>query len=190
MTRTRGKLTLVTLLAVAVAAVSASPSQLAAAPRKSRTRKTLSDMISRFLQGNKGQHRKMPAGGAAVRVGNMLDKGEDLDQRLLDRANLLRGRLLGAAPSEADEASLKGIYDALSASKLVQALEMPLGAEDRAHQNRNRGRPPPPGRPSPPGARGTTTSAPSSSPLTISATIPLSRPVRTSTGFDPPGAGT
>ena len=89
MTRNSGRLTLAGLLALAVAAVSASPAQLAAAPRKSRSRKTLSDMISRFLQGNKGQHRKMTAGVAAVRGGNMLDKGEDLDQRLLDRAHTL-----------------------------------------------------------------------------------------------------
>ncbi len=71
---------------------------------------------------------------AAVRGGIPTDQGEDLDQRLTDRAGRLRERLL-SSPSPAAQADLRRIYQALSVSQLVQSLQMPLALTLRAEAN-------------------------------------------------------
>jgi len=58
----------------------------------------------------------------AVRGGIPTDQGENLDQRLLDRAAQLRQRLL-SSPNPEFEKSLREVYGALAVSQWVQAME-------------------------------------------------------------------
>ncbi|HEX4047008.1 MAG TPA: serine protease [Elusimicrobiota bacterium] len=79
-----------------------------------------------------GPVRRAPrfAAVAAVRGGIPTEQGEDLDQRLLDRARALRATLLRPEPSSGDARAAVSVYEALAASEFVQALAVTGGAPD------------------------------------------------------------
>ncbi|MBI5624931.1 MAG: trypsin-like peptidase domain-containing protein [Elusimicrobia bacterium] len=119
------------LCAVAVVALAAAPCWPAYAnPKKAKPKTGLALLFSRisaYMTSDPVVSAKVTA-VAAVRGGIPTDQGEDLDQRLMDRASYLRERLL-AKPDARDEASLRRVYQALSVSQLVQSLELPLEPE-------------------------------------------------------------
>ncbi|MFA6004667.1 MAG: trypsin-like peptidase domain-containing protein, partial [Elusimicrobiota bacterium] len=84
--------------------------------------------VSNYLNAEPVRKAPVSAAVAAVRGGIPTDQGENLDQRLLDRAADLRLRLLTAAPASQDKA-LRSIYRALAVSQWVQALETNKKAE-------------------------------------------------------------
>lgn len=115
------------LLALTMAAAPVS-----AADRKpSGTVTNLLDRVARYLKGPAKKARRV-AGVAAVRGGIPTDQGEDLDQRILDRAHILRQALLRPDASAAEEKSLRAIYSALAASQFTQALSIVGGAEAKS----------------------------------------------------------
>jgi serine protease Do len=79
-----------------------------------------------FLQGPARRARRFAA-VAAVRGGIPTDQGENLDQRLSDRARALRSALLRPDASAEDARALSSIYEALEASQFVQALAVEGG---------------------------------------------------------------
>ncbi|MCX5794543.1 MAG: serine protease [Elusimicrobia bacterium] len=89
-------------------------------PAKAAASTSLLKRIADYINSDPVQKAPLAIAVAAVRGGIPTDQGENLDQRLLDRAELLRRTLL-AAPSSADEKALKPIYRALAVSQLVQA---------------------------------------------------------------------
>ncbi len=98
-----------------------------AAPKKPAKPKGLLDRVSAWLNADPVIKAQPVAAVAAVRAGIPTDQGEDLDQRLLDRAGLLRKRLLSSSPSDADRAALRPIYDALALSQFAQSMEVKGG---------------------------------------------------------------
>ena len=82
--------------------------------------------IRKFLQGPARRAHRVTA-VAAVRGGIPTDQGENLDQRLADRARALRASLLRVHPSDADARSLSSLYELLAASQYVQALAVEGG---------------------------------------------------------------
>ena len=101
------------------------------APSPASRLSRLMSRVSRYLNSQPVRHSRVTA-VAAVRGGIPTDQGEDLDQRLLDRAYLLRQRLLSAKGSGADRASLRDIYRALAVSQWVQSIEKKDDADIRA----------------------------------------------------------
>jgi serine protease Do len=116
------------LLLVAVLTAASLPS--AAAEPSSIS--SLFKRVSSYL--NAPSVRKSPrrAAVAAVRGGIPTEQGEDLDLLLLDRARALRGALQRPDASAADEAALRPVYEALSASQFVQALSVVGAPEARS----------------------------------------------------------
>ncbi|MBI3565873.1 MAG: trypsin-like peptidase domain-containing protein [Elusimicrobia bacterium] len=87
--------------------------------------------IDAFLNGPVKRSPRV-AGVAAVRGGIPTDQGEDLDQRLLDRARVLRAALLRPDASAGAARQAAAVYDALSASQGVQTLAVAgAGADAR-----------------------------------------------------------
>jgi serine protease Do len=87
--------------------------------------------IRHFLNGPARRAHRVAA-VAAVRGGIPTDQGENLDQRLLDRARALRAALLRPDAAAADAAALIPVYDALAASQYVQALAVEGGPAGKA----------------------------------------------------------
>lgn len=104
------------------------PVSAAAARQKGGTVTSLLERVAGYLRGPAKKARRV-AGVAAVRSGIPTDQGEDLDQRLLDRAHVLRQGLLRPDASADEERSLRAIYSALAASQFAQALSVVGGAE-------------------------------------------------------------
>jgi serine protease Do len=77
--------------------------------------------VSSFLNGSARSAPRVAA-VMAVRGGIPTDQGEDLDQRLLDRARALRAALLLPDSTPADARAAASVYEALAASEFVQAL--------------------------------------------------------------------
>ena len=98
-----------------------SPAHAAKAQKSS-----VSSLFSRITSYLNGPVRRAPrvSGVAAVRGGIPTDQGEDLDLRLLDYARAQRQALLRADASEAQEKSLRPVYEALAASQFTQALSV------------------------------------------------------------------
>lgn len=93
---------------------------------------SFSDLMKRataYLNGSSVRRAPRYAAVAAVRGGIPTDQGENLDDLLLDRAGALRAALKSPSPSASDEAALRAIYSALSASQFVQALAI-IGAPE------------------------------------------------------------
>ncbi|MEK7381719.1 MAG: serine protease, partial [Elusimicrobiota bacterium] len=106
-----------------------APSPISAAARRdSGTVTSLLNRVAGYLTGPAKKARRV-AGVAAVRSGIPTDQGEDLDQRLLDRAHLLRQTLRRSDASAAEEKTLRGIYSALAASQFTQALSIVGGTQ-------------------------------------------------------------
>src|SRR5688572_16785925 len=109
------------------------PLLLASAPAAAQSRRRpLGDLfkrVSAWLNADPEIKAQRVAAVAAVRGGIPTEMGEDLDQRLLDRAALLRQRILQPRASSAEEAALRPIYDALALSQYVQAAELKDGGE-------------------------------------------------------------
>ena len=84
--------------------------------------------IRKFLNGPARKASRVAA-VAAVRGGIPTDQGENLDQRLTDRARLLRAALLRPDASNADVTAAAAVYEALSASQFTQALAVEGGDE-------------------------------------------------------------
>jgi serine protease Do len=99
----------------------------ASAPAHAGDFKGLFKRVSAWLNADPEIKAQRVAAVAAVRGGIPTDMGEDLDQRLLDRADLLRRRLLSPRASKAEEDQLRPIYDALALSQYVQAAELGAG---------------------------------------------------------------
>src|SRR5438105_1786922 len=99
-------------------------SAASAAPRKNRSVAALWDRVSAWLNAEPVIQAQHVAAVAAVRGGIPTDQGEDLDQRLLDRAGALRRRLLWPRDTDAEQKALRPIYDALALSQFVQSLEL------------------------------------------------------------------
>ncbi|MFI5363649.1 MAG: hypothetical protein ACHQ49_16920, partial [Elusimicrobiota bacterium] len=85
--------------------------------------------LNAFLNGPARRAPRVAAVGA-VRGGIPTDQGEDLDQRLLDRARVLRAALLRDAPSARDARAAASVYEALAASEFVQALAVTGGVPE------------------------------------------------------------
>jgi serine protease Do len=83
----------------------------------------LLNRISAYLNSEPVQESPVEAAVAAVRGGHPTVMGEDMDQRLNDRINFLRQKLLSASVSAEDANSLKTIYHAMALSQWVQAVE-------------------------------------------------------------------
>ena len=98
-----------------------SPGPAAAQSPDSGPLAALFASVSSFLNGPVLRSPRVAA-VAAVRGGIPSDQGEDLDQRLLDRARVLRAALLRPDPSSGDARALASVYEALAASEFVQAL--------------------------------------------------------------------
>jgi serine protease Do len=111
-------------LLVLLALASSAPA--AAQPSDSCSLNSLFKSVTDFLNGP-ARRSNRAAAVAAVRGGIPSDQGENLDQRLLDRARVLRAALLRPDPSSGDERALKSVYDALAASEFVQALAVKGG---------------------------------------------------------------
>ncbi|MDX6769568.1 MAG: serine protease, partial [Elusimicrobiota bacterium] len=112
------------------ALLAASPS--CAASAQDRSVSALLKRVSDYLNKKSIRAAQRTAAVAAVRGGIPTDMGEDLDARLLDRAQSLRAALLGPSPSDADAAALSLVHGALAASQWVQALSLPEGGTARA----------------------------------------------------------
>jgi serine protease Do len=93
-----------------------------AEPRQRSSFSALIKRVSAYLNADPVRKAPVHAAVAAVRGGIPTDQGEDLDQRLLDRAGELRQRLLEDSPAQ-EEQALRRIYKALAVSQWVQALE-------------------------------------------------------------------
>ncbi|MFA6317837.1 MAG: hypothetical protein WC943_10495, partial [Elusimicrobiota bacterium] len=122
------------LCAAVVVLLSVGPSFAAYAnPKKQAPKTGLSGLLARISAYMNSQPvlKARTTAVAAVRGGIPTDQGEDLDQRLLDRASYLRERVLATGDSR-DESALRRVYQALSVSQLVQALELPLEPGMRA----------------------------------------------------------
>ncbi|MBI5629491.1 MAG: trypsin-like peptidase domain-containing protein [Elusimicrobia bacterium] len=83
----------------------------------------LAAQVSSYLNSEPVRKARVSAAVAAVRGGIPMDQGENLDQRLLDNAFLLRQGLFSDSRSSQDENRLRAIYRALAVSQWVQALE-------------------------------------------------------------------
>ena len=95
-------------------------------PRPAKPKSSLSSLLKRitdYINSEPVQKARVSAAVAAVRGGIPTDQGENLDERLLDRAGELRARLL-AAPAQAHEHALRSIYRALAVSQMVQSTEL------------------------------------------------------------------
>ncbi len=90
---------------------------------------SLLDRIAAYLNSATLQSSPSAAAVAAVRAGNPTSKGENLDQRLLNQAALLRSLILGPAPTKADRRALRTVYSALGVSQWVQAAEAAPASE-------------------------------------------------------------
>lgn len=100
-----------------------------AANAESSALSSLLKRVSSYLNGPTVRRAPRYAAVAAVRGGIPTDQGENLDDRLLDRAGALRAALKRPVASASDEASLRALYSALSASQFVQALAI-VGAPE------------------------------------------------------------
>lgn len=95
-------------------------------PRPAKPKSSFSSLLKRiadYINSEPVQKARVSAAVAAVRGGIPTDQGENLDERLLDRAGELRARLL-AAPAQAHEHALRSIYRALAVSQMVQSTEL------------------------------------------------------------------
>jgi len=103
----------------------AAPHQKPAAPpaKASTSLSRLLQRISDYLNAEPVRKAPISAAVAAVRGGIPTYKGENLDDRLLDRVPILRQKLL-AGPSLEEEKVLRAIYPALAISYWVQAAQL------------------------------------------------------------------
>jgi len=116
-------------LTLAVGPVRAASSDRARSVTAQRS--SISSLLKRvadYINSDPVQKAPVSVAVAAVRGGIPTDRGENLDQRLLDRADYLRQKLL-PGPSPKDGKQLKMIYRALAFSQWVQALELNSRAE-------------------------------------------------------------
>lgn len=100
---------------------------------------TLLGSVSAWLNSRPARRTHLSAAVAAVRGGRPTEQGEDLDQRLLDAAAALRGRLLSGSAAADDERRLRGVYDGLAVSQWSQALEAHRDSTAPAAQEALRG---------------------------------------------------
>ncbi len=100
-----------------------------ASPINAETLASILKRASSYLAGPSVRKAPRYAAVAAVRGGIPTDQGENLDDRLLDRAGALRAALKRPAPDKSDEAALSSLYSALAASQFVQALSI-IGAPE------------------------------------------------------------
>ena len=108
--------------------ITAAPASAAPARKDRGSVASLLERVAGYMRGPAKKARRATA-VAAVRGGIPTDQGEDLDQRLLDRAHLLRQGLLSPDASAGEEASLRSIYSALASSQFTQALSIVGGAQ-------------------------------------------------------------
>jgi serine protease Do len=115
---------LIVLRGILLAGLLAVPSY--AGPSAESSRSSVSNLFKRvaaFINAPPVRQAARTAAVAAVRGGIPSEQGENLDDRLLDRAGQLRRRILaGSAANE--EAALREIYRALSISQTVQAITL------------------------------------------------------------------
>ncbi len=104
----------------------AAPCQAAPVKRQKagRSLSQLLGRISNWLDSEPVRRSDVVAAVAAVRGGIPTEQGEDLDQRLLDHAFILRQRLLSSSGSPEEEKALRPVYEALAASQWVQSLAL------------------------------------------------------------------
>ena len=115
---------LILTLALAPAGAAQKP-QAQPTPRRNASLSQLLQRVADYINSEPVVKAPVSAAVAAVRAGVPTDQGENLDQRLLDRAAYLRQKLL-AGPADVDEKSLKAVYRALAVSQSMQALELSL----------------------------------------------------------------
>lgn len=121
---------LLILLAAAAPAL-ADPPAGAQAPAQPSAFSQLLNRISAYLNSEPVQESPVEAAVAAVRGGHPTVMGEDMDQRLNDRIDYLRKKLLSPGATAEDAQSLKTIYHAMALSQWVQAVEAdPVAGKD------------------------------------------------------------
>jgi serine protease Do len=94
-------------------------------PKPAKSKSSFASLLKRvadYINSEPVQRARVSAAVAAVRGGIPTDQGENLDQRLLDRAAELRARLL-SGPARAHDHALRSIYRALAVSQMVQSTE-------------------------------------------------------------------
>lgn len=102
----------------------AAPTAAAPDKKPSASVAKLLKRVSDYLNEDRIKRAPVTAAVAAVRSGAPTEQGENLDQRLYDRAAVLRARVLSGAPSApADLRALRAIHAALAVSHWAQALE-------------------------------------------------------------------